>query len=426
MSATEEKNDLHSEDVTDIIYSPPSWLLKRGTALVLLIFTTIICFSMFIKYPDIIMNQLRITTDNDPKPVVNRIAGNISQILIRDGQKVAMGQALAYMESASNHEDVLKLLSQVASIEDVNKVEISKLANLVDPSNLRLGELQDAYQNFYQAYLTYLAVKEGGGALRQRKILEEDIKNVKLQNIQNQRSLELIKEEIKIAEEEIEKYRILAKRKVISPMELKKQEATFLGKLKALPQSENNILNNYSVTLAQEKELSELDNKIEENKKSFVQAFNKFKSEGESWKLRYVLFSPIKGKVMYETSLQEKQFLPINQTVFYVYTENEKYFGEMSIRQSNFGKIKTGQSVMIKVHGYPYEEFGYLHGKIKQISAIPFRDSIFLSKVEIFRTPKDSRIILKPGVFANAEVITDEQTVFFRLWKSIFKTLNPY
>jgi len=197
-----------------------------------------------------------------------------------------------------------------------------------------------------------------------------------------------------------------------------------LSRLQTLPQSENSLLNNQAASLARNKELAELDHQIEEEKKKFVQSMNSLISEAENWKQQYVLTAPSKGRVIYGSVLQENQYLAPNQDVFYIYAENSAYFGEMYLPQSDFGKIKTGQNVLIKVRSYPYEEYGYLHGKIKSISDIPVKDSVFLSRVEIFREPQDSLIRLKPGILADADIITEDQTILYRIWKNVMKNLK--
>lgn len=62
----------------------------------------------------------------------------------------------------------------------------------------------------------------------------------------------------------------------------------------------------------------------------------------------------------------------------------------MQLPQLEFGKIKIGQEVMIKVRGFQYQEYGYLKGRIRSISDIPIKDSLFLSMVSIERKPQDS------------------------------------
>ncbi|MGJ1386477.1 HlyD family secretion protein [Sphingobacterium spiritivorum] len=413
--------DIHSEDMQDIIARPPSWLLKRGISFIFLTLLMLFGMTAFIRYPQMITATMKITTDNAPKSVVNKIAGSIVQLLVKDGEWVNQFETLAYMESTGNHDQILNLLEKLKWVQKSEDNQNLELKNITSPVDLELGEVQSAYQNFYQAYLNYLAVRDDGIYVRKRSILRKEMDNIGEQNKRIQDSYALQKREIDLAEREYEKYKILAEKKVISPMELQKQEALLIAKKQGIPLAENNLLNNQSASLARIKELSDLDSKISDEKKKFYQSLNSLISEIENWKKQYVLVAPSSGYVIYGSAIQENQFLPISSDVFYINSKNERYFGEMQLPQLEFGKIKIGQEVMIKVRGFQYQEYGYLKGRIRSISDIPIKDSLFLSMVSIERKPQDSLIRLRPRLLADVEIITDEQSILTRIWRNLTK-----
>jgi len=419
-----ETEDMHSEDLQEIISKPPSWLLKQGISLVLLTVLLLFALSAFIRYPEILRNEMKITTDSAPKAVINKVPGNLVKIRVAEGEDVVPGQVLGYMESTAAHEQVLALMDTLTAMRRQGGTDTNGLLRFTSATDLQLGELQGAYRDFHQAYLDYQSVKEGGLSLQRRKILEEEMENIAQQNERIGQAYALQVREVELAKAEFEKYRLLAEKKVISPMELQRQEALLLAKMQALPQSEAGILNNRAVSLARNRELAELDGRIGEEKKKFAQSMNSLISEAENWKQRHVLVAPSGGKVVYASVLQENQYLAASRDVFYIYAETGSYFGEMYLPQSAFGKIRAGQDVLIKVRGYPHEEYGYLRGKIERISDIPVRDSVFLSRVGIRREPKDATIRLKPGLLADADIITEDQTILYRIWKNVVKSLK--
>lgn len=101
--------------------------------------------------------------------------------------------------------------------------------------------------------------------------------------------------------------------------------------------------------------------------------------------------------------------------------------GEMTIPPASMGKIKEGQEVLIKLSGYPFEEYGMIRGRISYIADVPYRDSIFMSKVD-FKAGNFSDlkrpIHLKPGMTADAEIITENATMIQRLSRSIIKIID--
>ncbi|WP_409012461.1 HlyD family efflux transporter periplasmic adaptor subunit [Dyadobacter sp. 50-39] len=47
----------------------------------------------------------------------------------------------------------------------------------------------------------------------------------------------------------------------------------------------------------------------------------------------------------------------------------------MKLSQGSLGKVKEGQKVLVKLDGYPYQEFGSIEGILSKISTTPGRDS---------------------------------------------------
>ena len=179
--------------------------------------------------------------------------------------------------------------------------------------------------------------------------------------------------------------------------------------------------------LAKQKEILELDNEIEQERFKFIQALNSLISQVEDWKSKYVLTASQAGKVAFANIVQENQVVSTGQQIFYINPGNEQFFGEMSIPQNSMGKVKEGQQVLIKLHSYPFEEYGMLRGHIINISDVPYKDSVFLSRVH-FRISKTSdmkrSIHLKQGMLADAEIVTQDVTILQRISRNIIKVIG--
>ncbi|MBP6827812.1 MAG: hypothetical protein KA165_14715, partial [Saprospiraceae bacterium] len=97
----EEKNyvELRSEDVQEILGTPPNWLVRWGTTIVLIGFAMMLTTAWFIRYPDVVESQVVITTSVPPVDVVSRADGNILRFLVRDKATVRESDLLAVMQS---------------------------------------------------------------------------------------------------------------------------------------------------------------------------------------------------------------------------------------------------------------------------------------------------------------------------------------
>lgn len=415
--------EVHSEDLQEIISKPPSWLLQRGITFVFLTILLILGLSFFIRYPEIVPTTMKITTTDAPKIIVSRTAGQLTKLLVADGEWITQDTDIAYIESTADHEQVLELLNELKAIRAQEDILLN-LEKLAPPHLISLGEIQGDYQNFYTSYLNYRGIDKEGIFTKRKAILTKELNNTATQNRYIQDTYDLQKQELALAEAEYEKYKILANKKIISQTELQQKEAILLAKRQSIPQMENNLINNNSNLLARNKELSEIENQMMEESKKFLQALNSFISSAENWKKQYVITSSSDGKLIYGSFLQEGQLINSGQEMFYVHAENDDFYGEMYIPLQASSKVSIGQDILIKVRSYPYQEYGYLRGKVNYISDIPLRDSAFFSRADILRTDQDSLIILKPGIYADAEIVTEDMSIFRRIWMNLSKSIK--
>lgn len=415
--------DIHSEDLQEIISKPPSWLLKRGITFIVLTIFMLFGLTFFIRYPEVVPVSMKFNTSSAPKVLTGKVTGNLVKILVKDGAAVDKNTDIAYVESVADHHQVLHLLDKMKQVRS-STIELADLTDIVTPTELELGEVQNSYQNFYLAYLNYVAINKEGIYQKRKNFIQNEVKYINEQNQRIQQSFDLQKRELALAEEEYAKYQILAEKKVISQLELQQKEALLLAKRQSIPQTENTIIGNQSSRLSKDKEMSEINNQMFEEEKKFYQSLNTFISDAENWKKQYVISSPSKGTLIYGDFLQENQLIKMGEELFYVNANKEDYYGEILIPQSKSSKVKVGQEVLIKVQSYPYQEYGYLRGRIDYISDIPIRDSVFFSKVSLSRNEKDSVIKLKPGILADADIITEDQSIIKRIWLNLTKSLK--
>ncbi|WP_294347322.1 HlyD family efflux transporter periplasmic adaptor subunit [uncultured Sphingobacterium sp.] len=417
------ESDIHSEDLQDIIAKPPSWLLRRGTTVILLSIVIILGMSFFIRYPETVNSKIRFNTTDAPKVLSAKVNGSLVKLLKKDGAWVDAGSPLAYLESTADHDQIIVLLDKLQQIRQMPNATYN-LEALIEPKNLNLGELQGAYQNFYLSYLSYISSRDHGIYQKRKSVITREVTNVNEQYKKNNQSFELQKKQLELAEQEYEKYKLLAEKKVISPSELQQKESLLLAKRQLIPQMENSLISHEGNILAKNKELAEIENQIGEEQKKFIQALNSFISEAENWKKQYVMTSPVGGKLIYGEFLQINQQVAVGQILFYINPKSEKYYGELLLPQVASAKVKKGQKVLIKVNGYPYEEYGYVNGKVDYISDIPIRDSVFYTTISLDTANLSSMIQLKPGLFGDSRIITEDKSIFRRIWNNVTKNLT--
>jgi HlyD family secretion protein len=189
-----------------------------------------------------------------------------------------------------------------------------------------------------------------------------------------------------------------------------------------LMQTEGSLIDIRNELAAKQKELLELNNQVAEEKSKFLQAINSMISQCEEWRAKYVLSATEHGTLIFNGLLQENQIVNSGQTMFYVYSQGKEALGEMYVPQYNMGKVRIGQQVLIKLRSYPFEEYGILKGRIKSITDVPLKDSLYSAFVEIDNKGDD--ITLKQGMLADADIITKNATLFQRFKYNVIRGIN--
>jgi multidrug efflux pump subunit AcrA (membrane-fusion protein) len=421
------EQEINSEEVHEIIMAVPSWILRWGITLVFAVLGSIVLLSALINYPDIVKTTLKVNCLNAPKAVLARQTGKLTDLLVAEGQAVKSGQPLAYFESTAKAEDVLKLNGELKSVQ--SRISKRNFEAVVLPEGLNLGEIQGSYQNFYGQYLQYQATTKNGYYLSRMAFLEKDLRDIKALNSQILAQQKIQRLEYANQEEEYKAYQKLYKNKVISRSEFMQQENKYLASKYPLQQNETAVLNNSGTYSAKEKELLDLRHTIAEEQAKFVQALNQCITESDNWVMQHILTAPVAGTVSFAGIVQQNQNVQSGQEVFVINPGNTDFFGEVQIPQYNMGKIYKGAGTLVKMRSYPYEQYGMIRGKLTYISDVAYRDSVFIAKVSFdqFENKDASRkIVLKNGMLADAEIITEESSLLQRFFRNITKMMDTH
>ncbi|MDO3627173.1 HlyD family secretion protein [Mucilaginibacter sp. BT774] len=418
----------HTDEMQDIITKAPSWIMRFGIILFFFIMIAIVGISAVVRYPDVVKATMKVNSPNAAKPVVAKISGKLIKLLVQQNDEVTAGQALGFIESTANHEQVLNLLKKLSELQIRVQGNHPELISSLDHNDIvELGELQTSYQNFYQDYLVYKSSVPDGFYVKKRAYLVKDLADLSKQEQELGAQKMIQQRDFTLAEQEFHIYEKLVQQKAGTPSELRNVESKYLTKKSLMVQTDASLVSANTNYLAKQKEILELDNQIDQERLKFIQSLNSLVSQIQDWKSKYVLTALQSGRLTFAGVIQENDVLSSNEEIFYINPGNEQFFGEMMIPQNSMGKVKEGQPVLIKLRSYPFEEYGMLRGTIRYISDIPYRDSVFLSKVDFkVSTRSDMRrpIHLKQGMVADAEIVTQDATILQRICRNILKVID--
>lgn len=425
MSET-EKNivEIQSEEFQEIIGGVPHWLLRSGMTVLFLIVVMISVISWLIKYPDVVNTSFRLTSVNAPKAILSKSDGKLVGLFVKEDEFVKKDQILAFLESPSDHEAVLQLERELGTLE---REVADKHFDLHLSRYIKLGEIQSEYHIFNLKFIEYLAFQKNGFYAKKRSMLLKEIKNLKLQkNVLMQQKL-INEADWALAQEELTVQKKLFDEKVISTLDFKREQSRLLAKQLPLKSTETSVLGNEAAQAAKIGEILEIDKSVSEQENIILQALYALKSAIDVWKIKYVLYAPFDGHVFFSTTLELNQNVRSGDELFFISPDSKDFLGEILIPQQNFGKVKLDQNVIIKFNAYPFQEYGFLRGRIIFISQIPIQDSVFMAKVQLtdgLITNYGRNLVYKTGMRATGEVITDDKRLAERIFYNFRKALD--
>ena len=117
----------------------------------------------------------------------------------------------------------------------------------------------------------------------------------------------------------------------------------------------------HDIGIAEPNGINEIENNINNRKQLFVSEINNLQSQINDWKKRFILISPIGGKLTFLSFIYKDQQLSLNENIAYIAPSNSEYYGELKLPKFNFGKVYIGQKVILKLEAYPYAEYGFIY-----------------------------------------------------------------
>lgn len=416
----ELKDDLkiYSEEVRDILSDPPKSIQKWGNTILLLFIVLLFLISWFVKYPDIIVSQIVITTNTPPQKLVVKTSGRIEAILVKDKTTVKQNTPLAILENAAKYQDVFILKNILDTINIYkSKFPFEKL------NSAQLGEVESAFANFRKE-----CVADQLNARLQPYRVEGSAQNYEASQLQERLNLlegqkEINQSELVLQKKDFDRYEILFQKGIYSSQEIERQRLLYLQAQKSfksllstisqVKSALNELSRNSKTThINESKEIINLEN----NK---IQAFYQLKKAVKDWELNYVLRSSIDGKISFLQIWAENQPVEAGVTVFAIIPSRESgYIGKVKAPTLNSGKIKVGQNVNIKLTNFPYREFGILKGRTQTISLTPDKEGNLLVDVLLpngLETSYKKGIPFQQEMQGNADIVTEDLRLIERL-----------
>jgi len=422
--------ELRSDEFQEIIQQSPRWMIRSGVYLIFGIIILLFSGSYFFRYPDVIDANIVVLSENPPAYLAARTTARIDSLMAADQQVVSANQIIAILESTANFGDAMKLKALLVQLEPFI-LTFDTLSAITPDYDLKLGDIQPDYSSFvrlYNDYFSFLRLK-----LYPKKITSLQ-KQVKMNRIYYERlwaQKQDMEADYKLINKQYKRDSVLVIKSVLSDLDLEKSKTLLIQKKYNLNGSRTLLAETQSSTIKMEQDVVDAEmeyaNQTKKAQNSLIEAMNVLKSRLAFWEQSFVIKSPIAGKVSFANFWSKNQQVKKDEVVFTVIPEKQsQIIGRITLPVKGAGKVAIGQKVNIRFENFPYMEYGYLKGKVKNISLMPSNEN-YIVEVELpqdMKTNYDIQLNFSQEMKGSAEIITEDLRLiqrFFNPLKSLLK-----
>ena len=419
--------ELRSEEVQEILGTPPGWLVRWGTFVVFACVAALLSVAAIISYPDVIQAKILITTTMPPVDIVARTDGHIAQFFARDKAPVKQGTILAVLQSTANYEDIIRLDKQVTIWQNYNRDSLNAIKVL---QSLDIGEVQSDYSIFVQDVNNYRFGKQD-----KNSSIQQNIGSINRQIDKLEKSIDFdlkakvrVEAQLNTAREWYQKQRKLFNDGLVSQVEVENARQKLDDLEQQLDNLDDNVLRKQNDIINLSKNRNNVSFSGREDEASTVgrlrQSLNNLRASLDKWKETYLLTAPIDGRVSLNANyFSAKQYVKQgDQILVIVPSQSEKLVGRLLLPVAGSGKVQPGQRVIIKIDSYPYFEYGTLRGIVISKSLVPKDNqyAILIALPDDLKSSYNQDIPFEQQLQGSAEIITEEKRFLQRIYEQVF------
>lgn len=418
-----ENNNLRSEEVQEVLGTPPSWIVRYGTALALVFLTLFIAASANYQYPDIVEERIIITFSEPPRSLVAPKSGRVADILVQNNEYVEKGQLLIVFEDAGDFYHITYLQDLMSEIPNEND---SIIANFSPNMKLDLGEIEEDYLNFLEKKNKYSRENKQSEVKRSVNSYSAQIRALQksIQFLSNRKDI-IIRQINDALKRENELKRKVQEREA-SQAEVNAVSSEIRSLRAELQETEENISRKkYDVQALRSRiSVTRLDgnntrlNSADELISSFIQ----LKVRVDQWVENNIVYSPVEGKVEFNELLSKQQFMRKDEALMVVIPAQSQFMkGKMKVPLKESGFVKPTQEVIIRLDKFPFKVYGALTGRVTYKATVPNSEDQILVEILLtsFETTRGQTIEANEVLVGDARIITEKRTLLLRIFDSI-------
>lgn len=419
--------EMRSEEMQEIVGGVPGGLLRWGVTVVFGILLLLGGMAFAIRYPEVVRGQAVLTTASPAVRVVAPSGGDLSRLLVREGQQVRRGAWLAILRNPADPDDVAALGGRLDAFAPSLRAGAPVDTGFATP--FTLGDVQPDYAAFLLALSQYRAFAGDAYYAAKSATLQAQVAEHGRLRATLAERLRLAEAEARLADRGVERSRQLVREALLSPAEAEEVEGASLQKQQAVADVRNALVANDVQTTGFQGALLDLERERRERelelRLALGSAFDGLRESLRRWEQAFVLRSPLDGRVSFFRPLAEGQYVAGAEPVLAVVPAGPPTAVTVMLSHAAAGRVRPGQRVLLRFDAYPAGEFGEVEGRVRGMSLVGDRaqsdagkPSLYLVAVDLPRglvTTHGRRLSPRQELQGTAHVVTDELRVVDRL-----------
>ena len=409
----------------EIIETPAAPLGALVVWLVALLLIVALAWSYFGRIDIVAVANGKISTEGSTKVIQPAVSGVVTNINVREGQRVKKGETLLALDKTTAEKDVATA-NQSLSAARVERDILRRLAvggNTDDIINN--ADLPDEVK----AMLRQFASSQTALSAARQQAVNGTISNYQHQlqfNQQAKNQLETNAQNLKNRKAEIEKQ--LPSANPVDKLRLQNElsnidqritsaDSAVLGQNQQLLQSQSALTQAQNQSQTQNAETnSAFSNQIITAEKRIIELENNL-VKAKQILAQTTITAPVDGTVLSLTVKTIGGVVNAGQQLAQIVPEKVPLYVDAAMDNQDIGFVKPGQRVVVKVATYPFQRYGYLEGIVENISPDAIQDDkkglIYKAKIKLNdeKSSKQNQLKLLPGMRVSAEITTGQRRI---------------
>jgi hypothetical protein len=369
-----ENTELRSEEVQEILGTPPGWLVRWGTVAALIGVVALGWAGFWIELPETVESDIKITSIDPPRKFYAPNTTVLAEVFYPNEARVDSGAVILHFGSKAK-------LGHVLSLEnDLLKIQAdAQILDFIPVRDLLLGEIQEHYYDFLEKLDQYQLVAsrklDGYG----RREIEKNIRELEFDIEDLQRRKNRVLSNLEDAQLRYDKELQMLKKGFLTREELNPTRSEKEKLERDVQDIESGLRNkNFQISSLKDKSRSNsgraraLQN-TDISYNLLKDSFAKLKTKVAEWRREYTMESPISGTVLFVAdNLAKGQFVQRDSLLLVILPQRPSgMVGRMELNAEEAGQVLSGQKVQVKLFDYPFPEYGAVWGVVDAKGRIP-------------------------------------------------------